>query len=71
MKYNIILSNFFTWIINITINFLLETQQKTIEMTAMNIFVELSNKKSVFKTKEFLDHRFVPEKLPHREEKFE
>ena len=40
-------------------------------MTAMNIFVELSNKKSVFKTKEFLDHRFVPEKLPHREEKFE
>lgn len=37
----------------------------------MNIFEELSNKKSVFKTKEFLDHRFIPENLPHREEKFQ
>lgn len=35
----------------------------------MNIFNELQNKKSIFITKEYLDHRFIPENLPHREEK--
>lgn len=35
----------------------------------MNIFTKLNDRKSVFKTKEFLDHRFIPENLPHREEK--
>ncbi len=34
----------------------------------MNIFDELGDKKSVFKDKRFLDHRFLPDKLPHREE---
>lgn len=37
----------------------------------MNIFKQISDKKSVFKTKEFLDHRFIPENLPHRQDKFE
>ncbi len=35
----------------------------------MNIFEELDNKKSIFKTKKYLDHRFIPETLPHRDEK--
>lgn len=34
----------------------------------MNIFEELGEKQSVFKCKKYLDHRFLPEKLPHREE---
>lgn len=34
----------------------------------MNIFEELGEKKTVFKCKKYLDHRFLPEKLPHREE---
>ena len=35
----------------------------------MNIFEnKLINKKSIFKTKKFLDHRFIPETLPHRNE---
>jgi len=34
----------------------------------MNIFEELGEKQSVFKFKKFLDHRFLPDKLPHREE---
>jgi cell division control protein 6 len=34
----------------------------------MNIFEELGEKNSVFKCKKFLDHRFLPDKLPHREE---
>jgi archaeal cell division control protein 6 len=33
-----------------------------------NIFEELKEKNSVFKFKKFLDHRFLPEKLPHRED---
>jgi archaeal cell division control protein 6 len=33
-----------------------------------NIFDELGNKKTVFKDKKFLDHRFLPDKLPHRED---
>lgn len=33
-----------------------------------NIFEGLKNKRSVFKKKESLDHRFLPEKLPHRKE---
>jgi archaeal cell division control protein 6 len=32
----------------------------------MNIFEELDGKNSVFKYKKYLDHRFLPEKLPHR-----
>ena len=35
----------------------------------MNIFEELDNKESIFKTKKYLDHRFIPETLPHRDEK--
>ncbi|RAP52368.1 MAG: cell division control protein Cdc6 [Methanosphaera sp. rholeuAM270] len=36
----------------------------------MNIFEELEeNRKTVFKSKKFLDHRFIPETLPHRNEK--
>lgn len=35
----------------------------------MNIFDELTTKKTIFKSKEYLDHRFIPENLPHREEK--
>jgi len=34
----------------------------------MNIFEELGEKNTVFKCKKFLDHRFLPDKLPHREE---
>lgn len=34
----------------------------------MNIFDELGDKKTVFQDKKFLDHRFLPDKLPHREE---
>ena len=34
----------------------------------MNIFEELGEKKTVFECKKFLDHRFLPDKLPHREE---
>ncbi|ADP76807.1 ORC complex protein Cdc6/Orc1 [Methanothermus fervidus DSM 2088] len=33
----------------------------------MNIFDDLSGGKSVFKNKKYLDHRFLPDKLPHRE----
>lgn len=32
----------------------------------MNIFEELGDKNSVFKCKKFLDHRFLPDNLPHR-----
>ena len=32
----------------------------------MNIFEELGDKNSVFKCKKYLDHRFLPENLPHR-----
>lgn len=36
----------------------------------MNIFEELEeNRKTIFKTKKYLDHRFIPETLPHRNEK--
>ena len=31
-----------------------------------NIFEELGGKNSVFKSKKYLDHRFLPDKLPHR-----
>ncbi len=34
----------------------------------MNIFEELGDKNSVFKCKKFLDHRFLPDNLPHRED---
>jgi len=34
----------------------------------MNIFEELSGKNSVFKCKKYLDHRFLPDNLPHRED---
>lgn len=34
----------------------------------MNIFEELGEKNTVFKCKKFLDHRFLPDSLPHREE---
>ncbi|MBU4536252.1 MAG: orc1/cdc6 family replication initiation protein [Euryarchaeota archaeon] len=34
----------------------------------MNIFEELGDKKTVFADKQFLDHRFLPDNLPHREE---
>ncbi|MGZ7135358.1 MAG: orc1/cdc6 family replication initiation protein [Methanobacterium sp.] len=34
----------------------------------MNIFEELGEKNTVFKNKRFLDHRFLPDKLPHRED---
>ncbi len=33
----------------------------------MNIFQELDDKKTIFKSKKFLDHRFIPETLPHRD----
>lgn len=33
-----------------------------------NIFDDLSNAESVFIDKKFLDHRFLPEKLPHRDD---
>lgn len=33
----------------------------------MNIFDELGDKHSVFTEKKYLDHRFLPDKLPHRE----
>lgn len=33
-----------------------------------NIFTNLEGKKSIFKDKKPLDHRFLPEKLPHRDE---
>ncbi len=33
-----------------------------------NIFEELGGKNSVFKCKKYLDHRFLPDKLPHRED---
>ena len=33
-----------------------------------NIFEELGGKNSVFKSKKYLDHRFLPDKLPHRED---
>ena len=32
----------------------------------MNIFEELGDKNSVFKCKKYLDHRFLPDNLPHR-----
>ena len=35
----------------------------------MNIFTELKEKPTIFKSKEYLDHRFIPETLPHRNEK--
>ena len=31
-----------------------------------NIFEELGGKNSVFKSKKYLDHRFLPDNLPHR-----
>ncbi|MDP1551870.1 MAG: AAA family ATPase, partial [Methanobacteriaceae archaeon] len=34
----------------------------------MNIFDELGDKNTVFLEKKFLDHRFLPDKLPHRED---
>ncbi|GAB6055479.1 AAA family ATPase [Methanobacterium alkalithermotolerans] len=34
----------------------------------MNIFEELGEKKTVFADKQYLDHRFLPDNLPHREE---
>ncbi len=34
----------------------------------MNIFEELGDKETVFTDKKFLDHRFLPDNLPHREE---
>ncbi|AAB85889.1 MULTISPECIES: ORC1-type DNA replication protein Cdc6-1 [Methanothermobacter] len=34
----------------------------------MNIFDEIGDKESVFKDKKYLDHRFLPDRLPHREE---
>ena len=34
----------------------------------MNIFEELGEKKSIFKCKKYLDHRFLPDYLPHRDE---
>jgi len=34
----------------------------------MNVFDELDGKESVFRDKRFLDHRFLPDRLPHREE---
>ncbi|MBM4241603.1 MAG: AAA family ATPase [Euryarchaeota archaeon] len=34
----------------------------------MNIFDGLQDKKTVFKEKKYLDHRFLPDRLPHREE---
>jgi cell division control protein 6 len=33
-----------------------------------NIFEKLGGKNSVFKSKKYLDHRFLPDKLPHRED---
>lgn len=33
-----------------------------------NIFKELDGKHTVFKYKKYLDHRFLPDKLPHRED---
>lgn len=35
----------------------------------MNIFNTLKDQKTIFKSKEILDHRFIPETLPHRNEK--
>lgn len=37
----------------------------------MNIFQKLDEKETIFKTKEYLDHRFIPETLPHRNEQIE
>ncbi len=37
----------------------------------MNIFQELNERNTIFKTKKYLDHRFIPETLPHRDEKIE
>lgn len=34
----------------------------------MNIFEELGEKNTVFKCKKYLDHRFLPDNLPHRKE---
>jgi cell division control protein 6 len=34
----------------------------------MNIFEELGGKNSVFKCKKYLDHRFLPDNLPHRDD---
>ena len=34
-----------------------------------NIFKTINNKDSIFLTKKYLDHRFIPETLPHRDEK--
>ena len=34
----------------------------------MNIFEELGEKKSIFKCKKYLDHRFLPDYLPHRDD---
>ena len=33
-----------------------------------NIFEKLGGKNSVFKSKKYLDHRFLPDNLPHRED---
>lgn len=35
----------------------------------MNIFKNLEEQETIFKTKKYLDHRFIPETLPHRNEK--
>ena len=35
----------------------------------MNIFREMEKRPTIFKSKEYLDHRFIPETLPHRDEK--
>lgn len=34
-----------------------------------NIFEDLNDRKTIFKSKQYLDHRFIPETLPHRDEK--
>lgn len=36
-----------------------------------NIFEDFEGKKSIFKDKQPLDHRFLPEKLPHRDEQIQ
>lgn len=35
----------------------------------MNIFEQLKEQETIFKDKSYLDHRFIPETLPHRDEK--
>lgn len=36
-----------------------------------NIFQKLDDRETIFKTKDYLDHRFIPETLPHRSEQIE